>query len=317
MRLILMGTGPFAVPTFRDLVDSPHDVAGCVTRPVRLLHERKAPPNPVRQWATSCGLPLWDPENVNEPSSIDVLRQQKADVLVVCDYGQILSSAALETTRLGGINLHGSLLPRYRGAAPVQWAVRNGEKETGVSVIHMTPKLDAGPILAHRRTEIDPNETAAQLEQRLAQMGPELVRQALDLLEHWDGQSAIGTPQDPALVSRAPRLRKQDGLVRWGESAKQIRNQVRAFQPWPGTFTHWQRPDGKLVRLILNEVDVMESVANSGPPGTVIEADKDDLIVACGEGALAIRRIQPAGKRSMTAAEFLRGYRLEPGDRLE
>ena len=173
---------------------------------------------------------------------MEQLRELNSDLLVVCDFGQILSSQALSVARLGGINLHGSLLPKYRGAAPVNRAIWNGEEETGVTVLHMTPRLDAGPSLGRKSTAILPDENAGQLEQRLSKLGVDAVAESLTLLQQWDGTSPIGQVQDPGLATNSPRLSKADGRVDWTQSAQRISNQVRALNPWPGTFTAWRRP---------------------------------------------------------------------------
>lgn len=317
MRIISMGTGPFAVPTFRSLVESSHEVVVVVTRPLPAVRTRgKSPENPMRTAAEECGLPILSPEDINQEASIKQLLSLRPDLLVVCDYGQILSSEALAVAPLGGINLHGSLLPKYRGAAPVQWAVLNGEQEAGVSVIHMTPRLDAGPCLVQRATPIEPDECADQLERRLAELGVSAVHEAIELLQEWDGQSTLGAIQDSQQATKAPRLKKSDGRIDWKKSAAAIRNQVRALKPWPGTFTTWTRPDGKDLRLILDQVSVRD-LSEPAEPGTVIACSGSELLVATGEGALAIDSLQPAGKRVMPVQDFLRGQDLGVGAQFE
>jgi methionyl-tRNA formyltransferase len=314
LRLVMMGTGPFAVPTFEALLGSPHRVLALVTRPDRPIHgkpKQTAPHNPMRAVAEQRSLEVFAPESINGPESQERLRGWSADLLVVCDYGQILALESLVLARLGGINLHGSLLPKYRGAAPIQWAIFHGETETGVSVIHMTPRLDAGPVLVQKRLAIGPDETAAELEPRLAALGPAAVLEAIARLAAGE---TVGIPQDPALATKAPRLKKTDGLVDWQRPAKKIRNQIRALEPWPKTYTNWLRADAPPIRLILESV----AVSNEGPsaaPGTVLIAEGETLVIACGVGSLTIQRLQPAGKRSLTAAEFLRGYPVGSGQR--
>ena len=210
MRIVMMGTGPFAVPTFESLFESIHDVAVVVTRPTHQRRSRsKAPHNPMRESAEARGVEVLAPEDVNSEVARKQLESLRADLFVVCDYGQILTSDALSIPPLGGINLHGSLLPKYRGAAPVHWAIMNGDEQTGVTVIHMTPKLDGGPALAERTTPIGANETTEELEPRLAILGVEPVHEAIALLADWDRESPIGVLQDPTLACRAPRLRSQ------------------------------------------------------------------------------------------------------------
>jgi methionyl-tRNA formyltransferase len=316
MRLLMLGTGPFAVPTFRSVLESVHTVPALVTRPTPpAVGRQKAPPNPMRDLAEQRRLPILTPEKINEPAVLAELAAFQADLMIVCDYGQILSSAALAATALGGINLHASLLPCYRGAAPINWALWDGQTETGVSVIHMTPRLDGGPCLVQRATPIEPDEDAIALETRLARLGVEAVHEALALLAAWDRHGPLGTPQDPARVTRAPRLQKSDGQVDWTRSAERIRNQVRALKPWPGTFTVWRRPVGEL-RLILDQVSLGpphdEAAAD---PGTVVLAGKQQLGIATGAGTLSIDRLQAAGKRVMGIEEFLRGHAVQLGDR--
>ncbi len=313
MRIVMMGTGPFAVPTFERLVQSTHEVAGLVTRPVPPASgKRRSPTNPMRDAATAMDVPVWAPDSINDQDSVSQLSEYQADLLVVCDYGQILSDDALSCGKLGGINLHGSLLPKYRGAAPINWALFHGELITGVTVIHMTRGLDAGPILTTRSTDIDESDDAVTLEVRLSQLGTDAVIDAIAQLENWDGESPMGELQDLQQVTRAPRLKKQDGRIDWQRSALEIRNQIRAFKPWPGSYTVG---GPKSQRWIIDEVDVLDEVAEAAA-GTVIQAAKDDFWVATGSGVLAIRKIQPAGKRVLAAGEFLRGSRLEVGDRL-
>jgi len=353
MQLIMMGTGPFAVPLFRGLYKTRHRVAALVTAPLR--NHRGKPVEPissVRDIAREHGTPILDPEDVNLPDAQSRLAEYNADLLVVCDYGQILSPATLATARRGGINLHASLLPKYRGAAPINWAIYNGETETGVTVLEITPWIDAGACLAQTRVVIGPDETAAELEVRLADIGARLTCEMIDLLESGHVQAI---PQDASLVSKAPRLKKTDGAIDWSRSAAAIKNQIRAMEPWPKTYTFWHRPDGPPVRLILGPASVVESqdaaktrdrlsggadisvcpacgishgrqecLPHCGEkhglvaaaPGTVLEASGDRLVISAGADAVMPASVQPSGKRLMPIAEFLRGYHVRPGDRI-
>jgi methionyl-tRNA formyltransferase len=319
MRILMMGTGGFAVPTFRSLLESKHDILALVTRPPRPIHGRRrqrVAPNPMRDVAEEHGLSILMPESINNDAAVEQITDFKADLHVVCDYGQILSKAALASSRLGGINLHASLLPRYRGAAPINWALYHGEKRTGVTVIHMTPRLDAGPNLLQRATEIGPDEDAIVLEERLSELGRSAVQDAVKLLEEWDGVSPIGERQDPTLATRAPRLKKSDGAVDWSRSAQQIFDQVRALKPWPGTYTVWQGPR-RTMRLVLEQVRVVdEAPAEGAPPGCVIASEMSNARIACGQGALDLEVVQPEGKKRMPIEDFLRGYPLSLSDRL-
>jgi methionyl-tRNA formyltransferase len=325
MRLVMLGTGPFAVPTLRRLVASPHEVLRVVTRPPR---GRRAEASPMQVAAEELSLPLWQPETVNSEEVVAELLSLKPDLLVVCDYGEILKPAALAVAPHGGINLHGSLLPKYRGAAPVQWAVLNGDAETGNTVIQMTAGLDAGPCLGVDVLPIDPDESAGALEARLAARGGDLVLQVIDALA---AGTATPIKQDRAQASKAPRLEKEHGAIDWSRDAQAIKNQVRALDPWPRAYTSWSRssePGGSSprssspsspqepLRLILHRTTAVSPSPNpAAAPGTVLEASPR-LLVATGAGALEILALQPAGKRVMEASEFLRGYQLPPGARL-
>ena len=316
LRIIVMGTGPFAVPTLDWLAHSEHEICMLVTRPIEDAGKRrKTAANPVRDYAEQLSdVGVFAPPNINTPEAISRLNSCQADLLFVCDYGQILSRDCLASTRLGGINLHGSLLPKYRGAAPINWAVYHGETTLGVTVIHMTPKLDGGPELAKKSLSAGPLETAEQLEPRLAELGVAAVQESLTQLQSWDGVSEIGQPQDPSGVTQAPRLKKQQGNLDWCRSARELLNQVRAFQPWPGSFTHWLPTEGSPLRLILHRVSVASIEAGGAPAGTVVDADNSAITVSTGEGCLAIHELQPAGKKKMQVAQFLRGKKVVAGD---
>jgi methionyl-tRNA formyltransferase len=310
MRLIMLGTGPFAVPTLQALAASRHEIAMVTTRPPT---GRTPTASPLQRAGEQLNLNVWSPPTVNSLDSQSRLTSFAPDLLVVCDYGEILKPETLTTARLGGINLHASLLPKYRGAAPVQWAILRGEKETGNSVIHMTPGLDAGPILAQQRTPIDPDEDAAQLEHRLAEKGAELVLEVIDSLE---AGAAKPIPQDATKASKAPRLKKEQGVIDWSRPAQDIKNQVRALRPWPRAYTYWHRPNAAPLRLNIDRVNIApgEVASATAMPGTVLQSDTR-LFIATADHPLEVLELQPAGKRSMPAADFLRGHRLSPGER--
>jgi len=312
MRLLMMATGAFAAPVFRGLYDTHHTVVALVTAPlVATRGKAAAPKSPVRDIAQQHGTPIFEPEDVNAAPARQQLAAYQADLLVVCDYGQILSPATLATARLGGVNLHASLLPKYRGAAPINWAIYHGATETGVTVIHMAPQVDAGPCIAQARTPIGPEETAVELEARLAEIGAGVVRRTIDSLETG---TLNALPQDPALASKAPRLKKTDGAIDWSRPAEAIKNQVRALEPWPKTYTYWHRKDGPPMRLILGPVAVVDRDVSQARPGEVLEAAAGRLLVAAGSGAVLLRSVQPAGKRMLAVEEFLRGYHVRVGD---
>jgi methionyl-tRNA formyltransferase len=309
MRLLMLGTGPFAVPTLRALAAAGHEISLVITRPAT---SRSREASPMQQAGEALGFEVWSPDTVNSPDAQVRMASFSSDLLVVCDYGEILRPETLATARLGGINLHGSLLPKYRGAAPVQWSVLNGDAETGNSVIQMTPGLDAGPCLGQQRTPIDPEEDAGQLEARLSEMGAELVLRVVKEIEEG---TPIPTPQDKSLTSKAPRLKKEQGAIDWSRGAQHIKNQVRGLRPWPRAYTFWRPAAGPAVRLSIDRVAVMPPSANAhaSSPGTILSCSPR-LIVATGDLPLEIIDLQPAGKRSMPAADFLRGNRVVVGD---
>lgn len=315
-RLVLMGTGPFAVPSFEALRAAGHVIALVVTKPQSPVKSRKGPPsNPVRQWAEGWGLPIFDPQTINEEAAISEVAAKQPHLLVVCDYGHILKPAALATAQLGGINLHGSLLPKFRGAAPVQWALLSGELISGVSVIHMTPRLDGGPVLVTRQTAIEANETAGQLEERLAQLGIDATLEAIGKLADWDGNSVLGQLQDAAKVTKAPRLSKADGEIDWSRTAEQLDWHIRGMQPWPGAFTHLELGNGKpAMRLVIRGIELTETPSDDRISGEIVLGD--GFQVATADRLVRIKRLQPAGKKEMTGSDFLRGHQPPAGTRL-
>ena len=316
MRLLMMGTGPFAVPTLHALLESHHAVTGLVTRPLESSRSRKAIQNPMLEAAQEAGIPVEMPADINSPAGHEAIVRFAPELLVVCDYGQILTSETLLLSPLGGINLHGSLLPRYRGAAPVNWAVMAGDQVTGTSVIHMTPQLDGGPLLARSQVEIGENEDAQQLEQRLATSGITPVLDSLELLEKWDGSSSLGELQLADQVTQARRLRKSDGQLDWTRPAVELHNRVRGLKPWPGSYTHWLRSEGSPMRLIIVQTALCDANQDTvAQPGQVVASEAGQLLVATGAGILSLQEIQPAGRRALQVDAFLRGYAVAPGDR--
>ncbi|KAA1257671.1 Methionyl-tRNA formyltransferase [Rubripirellula obstinata] len=317
MKLVLMGTGPFAVPSFDALRQAGHEISLVVTRPMPPVKSRGGPPpSPVRDWAAEHELPLYDPDSINEPEAIDRVKMLQPDLLVVCDYGQILKPDALATSKLGGINLHGSLLPAYRGAAPVQWALLNGDSVTGVSVIHMTPRLDGGPVMQTVETEITDAETSGELEQRLSELGVAATLAAVEKLASWDGESQLGIDQDASKVSKAPRLKKADGEIDWGRSASEISCHVRGMIPWPIAFTHYKPRENKPpLRLAIHAIVVTDQPSHDHSPGELLTTE-DGVIIATGDRFIRIQTLQPAGKKPMTSTEFFRGYPVVEGARL-
>ncbi len=313
LNLVMMGTGDFAVPSFAALYATPHRVVGLFTQPDRTGsgHHRRLQ-NPMKQMALDHSTPVFQPERVNTPAALADLRGLEPDLLVVAAYGQILSRELLAIPRLGAINVHASLLPKYRGAAPVAYAILNGDAETGVSIIQVLPQLDAGPILAVVRTPIGPQETAGILEDRLAQLAVEVLPA---VVEQFAAGSIRPLPQTETLVTRAPKLTKQMGAIDWTRSAEQVDFQIRAMQPWPNPYTYLHSPGRAPQRLLVLAGRPAGELLPDALPGTLCTPDRDRLLVQTGHGALEVLRIQPEGKRPMSAADFLRGRKLASDDR--
>jgi methionyl-tRNA formyltransferase len=320
MRLVMMGTGTFAEPTFEAILAGSHEVVGLVTQPDRAIGQDRGSTRQVgrglKTIAAERGVAVFQPESINTPEGISGLKAFAPDLLVVAAYGQILSSDVLAVPAQGGINVHASLLPKYRGAAPVAWAIYHGETRTGVTIIRMSVSLDAGDILAQESIDIEPDETAGELEVRLAALGSRLAVGVIDQIA--EGK-AHGSKQDKSQVTKAPKLTKEHGLIDWSRHAREIANHIRAMQPWPTAYTFWHRAAQAPVRLLLLKSAWREgSTPSALPPGQIVlQPDASRLFVAAASGTeLEILELQPAGKRRMTAVEFLRGRKAQPGDRL-
>jgi methionyl-tRNA formyltransferase len=312
LRIVMLGTKDFAVPTFVRLVETGHDVVALVTQPDR-PQGRKGEILPARiaVEARARGIPVHQPEDLNAPEGLELLRDLRPDLLVTAAYGQILSSAVLTLPPMGGINLHGSVLPAYRGAAPVARAIQDGAVESGVTVIRMTPRVDAGGMMAVARTPIGPDETAGELERRLAELGAPLIVDAVAALA---AGTALVQKQDRARATKAPKLAKDDGRIDWSRPAQAVHDLVRAMQPWPQASTQWHPSGGRPpVRLIVHRTAVVDG---SGAPGTVLSGSPGPLVVAAGAGAVRLVTVQVPGKKPMPAEEFLKGHRVSPGDRM-
>jgi methionyl-tRNA formyltransferase len=302
LKILFVGTGTFAKPALEALLASRHRVVGLVTQPDRTGAGKHRHEHPLKDFAVEHQLPVFQPENVNSDAALARLREFDADLFVVAAYGQILKAPFLAIPRLGAINIHASLLPRHRGAAPINYAILAGDRETGVSVFQIEPKLDAGPVWGMASTPIGPKETAGELEERLAMVGAELVTKVVDEI---DRGTARPLAQDPALVTRAPKMPKAFGLVDWSSEAALIERQVRALQPWPTAYTFFHLSGHAPLRVVLLDVDPVDVVGNSGRPGEILPGEP--LVVQAGDRGVAIRRLQPAGKRGMSAEEFVRG----------
>lgn len=308
MRIVFMGTPDSAVPSLQRLLSDGHDVVAVWTQPDKPAGRGDKMHAPaVKSFALAHGLKIEQPQKIRTQESKALFASYQADLAVVVAYGRILPTEYLSAPRLGCINVHFSLLPHYRGAAPVNWAIVNGEEKTGVTTMFVKEELDSGPILLQREAQIGPTETAPELMQRLAEMGAELLGETLKRLDELKPVS-----QDDSKATFAPLLTKANGIIDWTGNAYAIERRVRGFQPWPNAFTHWNSQ-----RLILWKATPDDNTQHSARPGEVIAAHGDDLIVSCGERtALRLLELQLEGKRRMVARDFLNGTHLKIGDRL-
>lgn len=307
LRLVFMGTPEFALPALQKLIDRGEVLSAVVTQPDRPKGrgQQLAPP-PVKLLAEGHGIPVLQPARVRAPEFIEVMRELRPDLIVVVAFGQILPKALLEIPRHGCINVHASLLPRYRGAAPINWCIINGETETGVTTMQMDAGLDTGDMLLKKVTPIGPDETAQALHDRLSEIGAEALDETLDLLV--SGRLAPGK-QDDLLSSYAPMLKKEDGLIDWDREPQTIRNLVRGLTPWPGAYSFL---GGKTLKIFRCRV-----AGGTGTPGTVLQADRSGLVIACRNGGLLVDELQLEGKKRLSAKDFLAGYNIKPGFILE
>jgi methionyl-tRNA formyltransferase len=321
MRIVMMGTGLFAEPTFEALQASPHEVVGLITQPDRergqVRGSTRQAGRGMKEIAQSRGVPVYQPDSVNTPEGVAKLREFRPELLVVAAYGQILSRDVLAVPPHGGINVHASLLPKYRGAAPIAWALYNGEAQTGVTIIRMSVALDAGDMLAQEAVDIGPDETAGEVEARLAPIG---ARLALQVIEQIRTGATQGRKQDPALVTKAPKLTKEHGAVDWHRPGRYVCNQIRAMQPWPTAYTFWHRLGQRPLRLILHRATWRPAGAGEDAAPGMIRGEEGGLSklgVMAGEGTVVeVLELQPDGKRRMSASDFLRGRRPHLGDYL-
>jgi methionyl-tRNA formyltransferase len=312
VRIVFLGSGSFAIPCFEALVDAGHDVAALVTQPDREKGRGRAlAPPPLKPVAERRGIPVLQPRRVREPEALASIRRLGPELQVIVAYGQILPRAVIDIAPRGTVNVHASLLPKLRGAAPIQWAIAIGEIETGVTTMLIDEGLDTGPLLLSRATPIGPEETAAELEPRLARLGAELLLETVRGLA--DG-SLRPTPQDHARATHAPILKKQDGQIDWSRPALEIASRARGFHPWPGASTTYE---GRLLKTWRVRVAPPGPGGSAAPPGAILSVGPDGLLVACGGGSrLFVIEVQPESRRPMAASAFAAGARLRPGARL-
>lgn len=304
LRLIFMGTPDLAGVSLQALVRAPGmSVVAVVTQPDQPKGRGlKLQPSPVKEIALAEKTPVLQPARARDDAFIQELRRLAPDLIAVAAYGHILPQTILDLPRLGCLNVHTSLLPKYRGAAPIQWALLNGDAETGVTIMRMDAGMDTGDILAQERTPIDARDTSQTVHDRLAQIGAALL---VKTIPEFAAGKIVPTPQPAAGASHAPKIKKQDGRIDWTQPADAIANRVRALVPWPGAFTHLQ--------AVLLKIREAEAVDQSGAAGEILRADKEGVVVGCGRGALRILRLQREGGRVLAAAEFLAGHALAAG----
>ena len=311
MKIIYMGTPDFAVAPLEAILKAGHEVTAVVTQPDRQKGRgREVQYSPVKECALSYGIPVLQPLKIKEEDAVEELRKYPADIFVVAAFGQLLSEEILNMPRLGCINIHASLLPAYRGAAPIQWCVIKGEEKTGVTIMQMAKGMDTGDILLQKEVVLDEKETGGSLFDRLMETGAELIVEVLPKIEAGELTPVV---QKEELATYAGKITKDMGNIDFAKSAVTIERLIRGLNPWPSAFTHYK---GKILKIW--EADVVSECANAENPvpGTVIAMDKESFTLATGEGALRIRSLQPEGKKRMSCAEFMRGYEVKVGEAL-
>jgi methionyl-tRNA formyltransferase len=319
LRIIFMGTAELSCASLETVArDEKFQIAAVVTQPDKPKgRELKLTPSPVKLLAEKLNLPVLQPLKARDEKFISELRELKPDLIVVVAYGQILPQTILDLPKFGCVNVHTSLLPKYRGAAPIQWAIADGEPETGVTIMKMDAGLDTGPVLSARRTPILPTDDSQILHDRLAQLSAELL---VETIPDFVAGKILPKPQPAEGASYAAKIKKEDGKIDWNEPAEKILNRMRAFTPWPGAFTFC---DGKLLKIwkaVLAQEACYEgtSIHNLGlAAGTILSADADGICVLCGKDALMIFELQREGGKRLTAEQFLLGFPINAGSRLE
>lgn len=309
MNIVFLGTPDFALPTLKALHTSRHTVQAVVTQPDRPKGRGRAPQaGPVKQYAAQHGLPVLQPEKASHPEFVEKLKALEPDLIVVIAYGQLLKPNFIAIPKHFCMNVHASILPKYRGAAPINWAIINGETETGVTTMKIDPGLDSGDMLLIKKVPIGPDDTAQDLHDALAEAGAQLTLETLDRLEA--GTLPV-TPQNHDEATFARKLKKEDGWVCWRQTAQQLHNLVRGLNPWPGAYTFL---DGHRLKLLKTETAPGQP---EDEPGTVLRVTKHGIEIGTADGRLIVTELQPEGKKRMSAQEFLAGHSVQPGDRFE
>lgn len=307
MKIVYLGTPDFAVPALHALVEKGYRVVAAVTQPDRPVGRKQImTPSPVKVAAGELGIPVFQYEKIRK-EGVEDLTALAPDLMVTCAFGQILSREILEIPKFGVINIHASLLPRYRGAAPIQWAVINGEKRTGITIMQTETGIDTGAILLQREIEIGEDETAGELFGRLSVLGAEAVTEAIERIA---SGTAVWEAQDEALATHVKMLSKEDGKIDFGQTSEAVKNLVRGVNPWPGAYAFRK---GEMLKIW-----EVKTVPGKGKPGEILAADPENgFVIACGEGAVGVISLQPAGKRRMAVSEFLRGNAIPVGTFLQ
>lgn len=310
MKIIFLGSGEFGLECLNKLAHSGHFPRFVVTQPPHPAGRgRKPKPTPVAHWANLNSIPFIEAENVNTPQMIEEISAYEPDLIVVIAFGQKIGSELIDLPPKGAINVHASLLPKYRGAAPINWAIINGERQTGISIIALAEKMDAGDILAQAQTNIGPNETAGQLHDRLAKIAAPLL---LNIIEQIVGGTVVYTPQDHSEATLAPKLRKSDGFLSFDGPAEMLHRKIRGFWPWPGASTMYvSKKTDKSLRVTIAMAEVVHTSNQADLlPGTLDE----NLNIICAQGALKIIKIKPTGSRLMNFKDFVNGHQTQAGD---
>lgn len=305
MKVLFMGTPDFAVPVLEALVEK-HNVTAVISQPDKPKGRgKKMKPTPVKEAAEKYGIPVYQPEKIKDEKFVELLKGIDADIFVVVAYGQILSQEILDIPKYGCINVHGSLLPKYRGAAPIQWSVINGEKETGVTIMYMVKALDSGDMILKRKMEITDDDTYETLHNRMAYVGADALIEAIELIEKGDVNAE---KQEDSLATTAPMIKKDMGKIHWSRNSEEIRNKIRGFNPVPGAYTEYE---GEILKIF--KADIAEGY-EKGEAGEILSVDKKKgFIVKTGNGALLIREVQAKGGKKMNCADYLRGHSVEEG----
>ena len=306
MRIVFMGTPDFAVPCLEVLIKKKHDIAAVVTQPDRgVVRGKKLPSPPVKESAVKAGIPVYQPERIKTVEFVQTLRDLKPDIMIVVAFGQLLSQEILDIPPLGCINVHASLLPKYRGAAPINWCIINGEQVTGVTTMFMDKGMDTGDMILKKEIKIDEDETAGELHDRLKELGASILSETMELLENG---TAPRIPQENSEATYAPIMSKSLGRIDWSKNANDIRNLIRGTYPWPGTFSTY---NGKVFK-IFGAVALKDNAKNENY-GCVSQVEKDSITISCGTGSLKILELQFENEKRMNVEAYLRGHEIETG----